>query len=247
MLRLLFLFFVWVVSVFATVPRLHLAGDSTLCDYPLDPPNPQRGWGQELPAFFAADFEIINHAAGGHSTVSFLREKRWERLLAQLNAGDFVLLQFGHNDQKHDNPARFADAGAAYADNLRRMVADARARGASPLIATSVVRRQWKDGRFTDSLGAYPAAARKVAAETATPLLELHDLSQQLVESHGAEGSKRLYLWIPADTYARQPKGWRDNSHFSTYGAGRVAALAVQELIRLNHPLTAWLDSSATP
>ncbi len=224
--------------------RLHLVGDSTLCLYPTVPANPQRGWGQELPGFFKSGFEIKNHAIGGQSTLGFIAEKRWERVLAEVAAGDFVLIQFGHNDQKRDNPARFADADTVYADNLRRMLADVRRLGAEPLLATSVVRRQWRDGRFVDSLGDYPAAARRVAAETSTPLLELHVLTRQLVEAHGQEGSKRLFLWIPAGVYERQPGGWRDNSHFSAYGAGRVAALAVQELIRLDHPLVAWLESS---
>ena len=247
MLRLTLTALCFLFNVLAASPRLHLAGDSTLCNYPVDPPNPQHGWGQELSAFFVDGFAILNHAAGGQSTASFLREQRWKRLLKQVNAGDFVLLQFGHNDQKREVANRFADANTTYADNLRRMVSEIRERGAFALIATSVVRRQWKEGRFVDSLGAYPDAARRVDAETGTPLLELHSLSKQLLEAHGPEGSKRIYLWVPANAFVRQPTGWRDNSHFSAYGARRVAALAVQELIRLDHPLTERLNSHTTP
>lgn len=245
--RLLLLLLAWGVVAPLAAATLHLVGDSTMCDYPQDPPNPQHGWGQLLPDYFTEELTIRNQAVGGQSTLSFIAEKRWERALAQVRPGDFVIIQFGHNDQKRDNPARFADARTTYSDNLRRMIADVRAREASPLLATSVVRRQWPHGRFADTLGDYPEAARAVATETGVPLLELHALTRRLVEEHGREGSKRLFLWIPPGEYIRNPKGWRDDSHFSAYGADRVAALAVQELIRLDHPLVRWLDSHAAP
>jgi lysophospholipase L1-like esterase len=220
-----------------SAPRIHLAGDSTMADKPTDPPNPEFGWGQLLPTFFTDPAMIVNHAANGRSTRSFLTEGRWQQLIDALRPGDWVIIQFAHNDEKI-----FPNARGEFQDNLRRFVADVRAKQAHPVLATPCARRSFdQSGTLLDTHGDYPDAVRAVAAQTGVSLLEMTRLTMSLEEGHGPEGSKRLHLWIPAGVYQRQPDGYRDDTHYSAYGAERVAALAVQEMIRLQLPVIEWL------
>jgi len=218
-------------------PRVHLAGDSTMADKPTEPPNPEHGWGQLLPKFFKDPAMIVNHAANGRSTRSFITEGRWQKLVDALRPGDWVIIQFAHNDEKI-----FPNARGEFQDNLRRFVADVRAKQANPILATPCARRSFDEsGRLADTHGDYPDAVRAVAAATKVPLLEMNLLTMDLEAGHGPEGSKRLHLWIGAGVYQRQPAGYQDDTHYSAYGAERVAALAVQEIIRLRLPLADWL------
>jgi lysophospholipase L1-like esterase len=220
-----------------SAPRIHLAGDSTMADKPTDPPNPEFGWGQLLPKFFSDPAMIVNHAANGRSTRSFLTEGRWQQLVDALRPGDWAIIQFAHNDEKI-----FPTARGEFQDNLRRFVADVRAKQAHPVLATPCARRSFDgSGTLLDTHGDYPDAVRAVAAQTGVPLLEMNRLTMSLEEGHGPEGSKRLHLWIGAGVYQRQPDGYRDDTHYSAYGAERVAALAVQEMIRLQLPVVEWL------
>lgn len=236
------LIFLALAGLAAAAPRVHLAGDSTLADKPVAPPNPEHGWGQLLPRYFTDPAAVVNHAVNGRSTKSFLDEGRWQRLVADLRPGDWVIIQFGHNDEKDQDPARHTTPHGTYRDNLRRFVADVRARDAHPILATPVARRRWSEaGELVDTHGDYPAAMRRVAAEEGVPLLELNRLTAELETAHGVEGSKRLHLHLPAGAYERQPAGYRDDTHYSAYGADRVAALAVQEILRLQLPLATAL------
>lgn len=226
-----------------TAARLHLAGDSTMATKERATPNPEYGWGEALPRYFGERIVIANHATNGRSTKSFLTEGRWQNLLEGVQPGDWVIVQFGHNDQKPD-AARHTEPRGEFAGNLRRMIADVRAKGASPILATSVARRKWSpDGtHLVDTHGDYIVAVREVGALEKVPVLELNALTTALEEAHGVEGSKRLHLWIAPGVYARNgPKGWQDDTHYSAYGADRVAALAVQEIIRLGLPLADFL------
>jgi lysophospholipase L1-like esterase len=224
-------------SQIARALHVHMAGDSTMADKATDPPNPEFGWGQLLPKFFKDPAMIVNHAANGRSTRSFITEGRWQKLLDALQPGDWVIIQFAHNDEKI-----FPNARGEFQENLRRFVTDVRMKKASPILATPCARRSFDEsGKLVETHGDYPDAVRAVATETKTPLLELNRLTMALEEGHGSEGSKRLHLWIGAGIYERQPEGYQDNTHYSSYGAERVAALAVQEMIRLRLPLTDWL------
>lgn len=246
------LFFLLGAAVLATTaaaadapraPKIHLAGDSTMADKPTTPPNPEHGWGQLFPRFFTEPGMIVNHAANGKSTRSFLTEGRWQKLVDALEPGDWVIIQFAHNDEKI-----FPNARGEFQENLRRFVADVRAKGANPILATPCARRAWDDnGHLINSHGDYPEALRAVAVETKVPLLELNQLTTELEQGHGIEGSKLLHLWIPAGTYSRQAAAYEDNTHYSAYGADRVAALAVQEIIRLKLPLVPWVRLYPSP
>lgn len=209
-------------------PTIHMIGDSTMADKPkLN--LPERGWGQLFPEFVIPPAKADNRAANGSSSKTFIKERSWEKLLGSIQPGDWVIIQFGHNDQKADKPGTYAAADGEYRDNLRRFVRETRGKSAFPIIATPVVRRRWDaDGKFIDTLGEYPAAARAVAEEEKVPLLELHDLTLKMESGAGVEGSKRLHF-----------KG--DDTHFSEAGAREVSALAAAEIHRLKLPLARWI------
>lgn len=236
------LLFLALLTLAGARPRLHLAGDSTIADKERATPNPEYGWGEALPRFFRDPAVVVNHAANGRSSKSFIGEGRWQKLVDALQPGDWVIVQFGHNDPKREDPSRFTEARGAYQENLRRFVADIRAKGANPILATPTAVRKWDaQGKLVDTHGDYPEAMRFVALVEKVPLLELNRLTVALEETHGVEGSKRLHLRIPPGAYARKPEGWQDDTHYSAYGAEQVASLAVQEIIRLKLPLAEWL------
>ena len=226
----------------APAPVLHLVGDSTMADKPVDPPNPEHGWGQMLPLLFPMRGRVRNYAVNGRSTKSFIDEGRWQKVSDALHPGDCVIIQFGHNDEKSDDPARYAAPDGGYRANLTRFVREARAKGATPILATPVARRRWDAaGQLVDTHGAYPEAMRAVADAEKVPLLELNRLTAELEKAHGPEGSKRLHLWIEPGVYTRKPEGYKDDTHYSAYGATAVATLAVREMIRLGLPPADWL------
>lgn len=222
--------------------RIHIAGDSTAAEKENDPPNPEYGWGQMLPRFLRDDAVVVNRARNGRSTRSFLAEGLWQELIDSLHAGDWVIIQFGHNDEKVQDPKRHAAPWSEYTENLRRFVREVRERGAHPILCTPVARRKWDErGVLVETHGEYPDAVRTLARLESVPLVDMLALTRGLEEAHGVEGSRRLHLWIPAGAYARKPEGWQDDTHFSAYGADRVAGLFVQEVLRQELPLVAWL------
>lgn len=227
----------------ARAPRIHIAGDSTAADKPTTPPNPERGWGQALPGFLREPATVVNHAQNGRSTRSFIAEGRWQTLVDALQPGDWVIIQFGHNDEKSQDPKRYTAPRGEYTENLRRFVADVRGRDAHPILCTPVARRKWDDAgtALIETHGEYPDAVRDLARAEGVPLVDLLVLTRSLEEAHGVEGSKRLHLWIPAGVYERKPDGWQDDTHYSAYGAERVAALVVQEILRQQLPLAEWV------
>lgn len=213
-------------------PTIYMIGDSTMAkkkktDYP------ERGWGQLFNEFIIPPARLDNRALNGRSTKSFIKQDHWAAVLDDLQPGDWVIIQFGHNDQKVDKPEVGAPAHTTYRKNLLRFINEARAKSACPVLATSVVRRRWDgDGKFIDTLGEYPAVTREVAAEEMIPLLELHTLTMRMESGAGVEGSKRFHF-----------KG--DDTHYSALGARSTSALAAAEIHRLNLPLARWV--SLTP
>jgi len=226
----------------AGAPTVHFAGDSTMADKG-DSGYPERGWGQMFREHVALGWRLVNHAANGRSTLSFRTEGRWDNLLAQLRAGDAVVIQFGHNDQKDNDPARYADAEKAFPENLRGFIDDVRTRGASAVLATPVVRRSWADdGTMIDTHGAYVAAVRNVAAVEKVPLLDLEAMTRRLETGLGPNGSKKLHMIFAPGENPRFPEGHTDNTHYVEFGARQVAGLAAAEMQRLGLPFTAAQD-----
>jgi beta-xylosidase/lysophospholipase L1-like esterase len=225
---------IWCSGVASAAPTIFLVGDSTMADKP-NLAHPERGWGQLLPERVLPPARVENHAVNGRSTKSFIDEGRWDAVVSRLRAGDWMIIQFGHNDQKAENPAVFADADTDYVRNLTHFVRQVRSQGAHPVLATSIVRRRWDEqGELVETHGAYLDAVRRVAWAEGVPLLEMQALSRERLLAMGPEASKQLYLWD-------ESLGLADNTHFSEFGARVMADLAVRELYRLNLPIAAHL------
>lgn len=224
---------------------IFLVGDSTMADKPLDE-NPERGWGQLFPKFMTDEIEIQNHAVNGRSTKSFINEHRWDTAMSRLKAGDYVMIQFGHNDSKVEDSNRSAPAHTLYKENLVRFVNDIRSKGANPVLITPVMRRKFDDaGKFVDQHGDYPAVVKEVAALMNVPLIDLHKSSEALIVKEGVENSRRLFLNIPPNHFKNYKGKAEDNTHFSEYGASSMASLVCQSIKEQNLPLAKYLKPSA--
>ncbi|HEX2094042.1 MAG TPA: pectate lyase, partial [Longimicrobiaceae bacterium] len=210
---------------------LYLTGDSTLAQK-LAERRPETGWGEALQQYFDIDrVRVENHARNGRSTRTFLEEGRWQAVVDRLKPGDYVFVQFGHNDASRDRVDRYTPP-EDYRRNLVRFVREARAKGAHPVLLTPVMRRRFDaSGTFQDSHGEYPDLVRAVAAEHRVPLLDMHRRSEAILRRFGVEGSRSLFLHLKPGEYPNYPQGLDDNTHFSPFGA-EVMAAAVVEGIR---------------
>lgn len=221
-------------------PAVYLIGDSLMSNK--DPELPERGWGMVLPQYFIDPTAIHNHAKNGRSTKSFIADGRWSVVLAALKTGDYVIIGFGHNDEKKEDPARFTDPATSFRDNLRRFIAETRAKGAIPILATPVCRRKFDaTGRLQDTHDGYPDAIRAVAVEEQVALLELQKATAEWLQTLGDEPSKRFFGWIEPGKYAKLPKGSTDDTHLVEAGAKHVAELAIADMRRQKLPLVQWL------
>lgn len=223
---------------------IFLIGDSTMADKPLDE-NPERGWGQLFPQYFTSSVSIQNHAVNGRSTKSFLKEGRWDTVMNRLKKGDYVLIQFGHNDSKVEDTNRSAPAHGLYRENLIRFVNDARNKGANPILITPVMRRKFDEkGNFVDQHGDYPAVVKEVAGLLNIPLIDLHKSSEALIKQHGVEGSKKIFLNIPPGHFKNYKGKEEDNTHFSSYGAASMASLVCSSIAAQHLALEQYLKPS---
>jgi lysophospholipase L1-like esterase len=210
---------------------IFMVGNSTMADKPFKDGNPEKGWGQILPLYFNEGVKIENYAVNGRSTKSFLDEGRWEVVLNKINKGDYVIIEFGHNDAKKEDPKRFADANTNYRWNLEKFVDETREKDAIPILATPIVRRRFDEqGNFYDVHGDYPKVVREVAKEKNVILIDLHKKSEELLKQYGEENSKKLFLHIRQGEYPSLPEGRKDDTHFSPTGAFRICDLAAEEI-----------------
>ena len=210
---------------------IYLAGDSTMAQK-ADDKRPETGWGEMLQKYFDAQKVVIdNRAQNGRSTKSFIDEGRWQKIVDALKKGDYVFIEFGHNDEKLDKPEVYAAANTDYRNNLIRFVKEVRAKKAFPVLLTPVMRRKFDDGgNFVDTHGEYPDAVRKVAAELKVPLIDMHRLSEKILKDLGAEKSRTLFLQLKAGENANYPNGVEDNTHFNPNGAETMAKLAIADI-----------------
>ena len=220
-------------------PTLFLIGDSTMANKDNPDKNPEHGWGQMLPPLMTTGIEIQNHAMNGRSSKSFRTEGRWDKVEKQLKKGDFVVIQFGHNDQKVKDSTKFTNPYTQYRANLERYVNETRAKGATPILMTSIVRRDFTEsGVLIDTHGNYPLVVRLVADAMKVPFVDMQLLTEQMEIDAGPEGSKKLHLHFKEGEVAYYPKGKDDDTHLSTLGAASVAKLALKGL----KPLTTGLE-----
>ena len=222
--------------------RLFVAGDSTAQTY--DPANTvMHGWVQDLQPFFNADsLVVVNHAIGGRSTGTFIAEGRWQKIVDELQPGDWVAIQFGHNDTS-PNRQRYV-APEQYKANLQRMCREAREKGAHPMILTSIVMRTWFDGRLEDRRNhfqEYIQLARDAAKEIDVPLIDMNVLTSAIVIYLGDEASKELYFHVKAGDHPKITADKADDTHLRAAGAQLYAKLFAGEIARQRIPLAKWL------
>ena len=214
------------ISPGAGAQTIHLMGDSTCADKDLSGGNPERGWGMQFPNFLDDGIKVINYARNGRSTKSFITLGHWDEVKANLRPGDYVFIQFGHNDAKQDDSVRYAPAYGLYQDNLRMYCRTVREMGATPVLLTPVMRRWFKEGGLDlDCHGDYPAAMKQVAREMGVELLDITASSAKWLLGLGDEASRPYFMWIPEGKYAFCPEGKEDNTHTKANGARVVAGL----------------------
>ncbi len=212
-------------------PTLFLIGDSTMANKENPDKNPEHGWGQVLPQFLTTGIEVQNHAMNGRSSKSFRTEGRWDKVEKQLKKGDFVVIQFGHNDQKLKDSTKFTNPHTQYRANLERYVNETRAKGATPILMTSIVRRNFNEnGVLIDTHTDYPLVVRMVANDMKVAFVDLQLLTEQMEISNGPEKSKLLHLHFKEGDNPYYPKGKDDDTHLSKLGAETVAKLALKDL-----------------
>ncbi|WP_241739499.1 rhamnogalacturonan acetylesterase [Aestuariibaculum marinum] len=212
---------------------IYMIGDSTMANKKNPETNPEHGWGQVLPNYVADGVTVDNRAVNGRSSRSFIGEGRWDSVLETLKAGDFVFIQFGHNDQKFKSPDRYTNPHVTYRHNLIKFVEETRAKGATPILFSSIVRRNFNEyGTLVDTHGEYPLEVRLVAMEYDVPFIDLQYFTEHLEESYGVENSKKLHLHFEPGEHPYYKEGKHDDTHLSKLGANEVAKLAVSELKR---------------
>lgn len=222
---------------------VYTIGDSTMANKPNPEVNPERGWGQMLPLYFNDSVKIDNRAVNGRSTRSFINEGKWKSVYDSLKPGDFVFIQFGHNDQKEKDSSRYTNPHTAYRNNLIQFVLETRSKGATPILLTSIVRRNFNEyGTLVDTHGAYTMELRLVAQEYNVPFIDLQYLTERLEESYGVENSKKIHLHYQPKEIEYYPEGKSDDTHLSVLGATLVAELVVEELKSLNISLVNYLN-----
>lgn len=209
---------------------VYYIGDSTVQTNFIDT-WPQCGMGQELYLYLKPDIEVHNHAKNGRSTKSFWDEGLFEPVLAGLKAGDVLLIQFGHNDEKPLPIHQDTTPGTlGYRARLLRYARLAREKGALPVLITPLTRRHFCEGQLTDTHGEYPQVVRELAAAEGLPLIDLTASSRELVEQLGEAASCELYMNFGAQLYPNYPGGSADNTHLRYCGAVRFAGLVAQGL-----------------
>ena len=212
------------------VPTLFIAGDSTSTDQGREPFN---SWGQMLPRFFKPEIAIANHGESGESLRGFIGERRLEKMLSMMRPGDYLLIQMGHNDQKEKGEG--VGAFTTYTASLKRFIADAREKGAIPILVTPMNRKNFDDdGHVFNTLGDYPEAVRQAAAEAKVALIDLNDMSRHFYEAIGPKDIEKVF----ADG---------DSTHHNNYGSYELARCIVQSIRDQQLPLAKYIATDVTP
>ena len=205
---------------------IHLMGDSTMAEKDLSKGNPERGWGMMFQNFLDDGVKVINYAQNGRSTKSFIDRGLWDKVYNAIQPGDYVFIEFGHNDAKESDSTRYAAPRGAYQDNLRTFINGVREKGGNPVLLTPVARRWFKEGMLDrDCHGDYPAAMKEVAEQTGTPLLDVTTATLDWIEGLGDEASRPYFMHLEPGRYACAPEGKTDNTHTVASGARKVTEI----------------------
>ncbi len=249
--RLLFQITLCMVAILSMTSSSHTStifviGDSTAAEKNNPKGSPERGWGMVLQGCFDEKILVDNHAVNGRSSKSFLDQGRWSKVLDKLKPGDYVVIQFGHNDEK-PKPDRHTDPGTTFDDHLRRYIRETQAKGATPILMNPVVRRCWwvetvkndddeklrnttygsdeliNSDTLVDTHGAYAKVQERIAKEMNIPFIDANKITHDIETKMGVVGSRKLHMWFRPGEEPRVPNGKKDNTHYNEYGAHVVA------------------------
>jgi lysophospholipase L1-like esterase len=223
------------------IPTIFLAGNSTVVDQAYEP---WAAWGQMIPSFFQPGVvAVANYAESGETLKAFRAEKRLEKLWSMAKPGDYLLIEFAHNDQKPGSS--HLDPFTTYRETLKEWIKEARDRQVTPILVTSMNRRTFDStGHITNSLGDYPEAMRQTGREENVAVIDLNAMSKNLYEALGPERSVKAFVHFAANSYPNQPKDVEDNTHFRPYGAYELARCVVMEIEQKIPALTKYLKKN---
>ncbi|PIF70965.1 rhamnogalacturonan acetylesterase [Flavobacterium sp. 2] len=231
MKKYIFLTLLITSACFAQKTTLYTIGDSTMANKKDPEKNPEHGWAQVLQPFFKDDIVVVNKAVNGRSTKSFINEKRWDSIYKKLRKGDYVFIEFGHNDEKIEDSTRYTNPHTTYRHNLIRFVKESREKGAIPVLLTSIARRNFNEKEvLVPTHGDYPLETRLTAQEYKVPFIDLEYYTELLEQSYGPEKSKQLHLHFKAGENPYYDKDKADDTHLSLLGATKIAQLVIDQI-----------------
>lgn len=240
------------------VTHIFVIGDSTAAEKSHPERQPERGWGMVLQGCFDDKIVVDNHAVNGRSSKSFIDQGRWQKVLDRIQPGDYVFIQFGHNDEK-PKADRHTDPGSTFDANLERFVKETRAKGGNPVLFNAVVRRCFykapvendddeklrktiyegdekiNSDTLIDTHGAYVVAPRNVARRLGVPFVDATKITHDIETKMGIVGSRKLHMWFRPGECPAIPKGRQDNTHYNVYGA-RIIANALADAVAKEVP-----------
>lgn len=221
-----------------TAKTIYLTGDSTVVDAQYEP---WASWGQMLPYFFVPNEVVIaNYAESGETLKAFEDRRRIDKIWNKLESGDYLFIQFGHNDQKYGNSEK-----SGYRKRLKEWIQKAKQLGAIPVLVTSMNRHVFdENNKIVNTLDDFPDAMREIAQEEKVDLIDLNALSKTLFEAMGPENSKKAFVYYPANSYPNQPKALADDTHFNPYGAYELAKCVVKSIVDQNLSLKKYISKN---
>ncbi|MBB2147699.1 rhamnogalacturonan acetylesterase [Pedobacter gandavensis] len=213
---------------------IYLIGDSTLAAKSASA-FPETGWGMPFANFFSKKVLVDNRAKNGRSTKTFISENLWAPVVSGLHKGDYVLIQFGHNDEVKTKASYTPEED--YVKNLMKFIQESREKGAIPILITPVARRSFDtSGKVKETHLIYANLVRELAKSASVPLIDLDKKSQELLQQYGAEQSKLLFNHLEPGEHPNYPEGKKDDTHFNELGAREMAQLVLKEMRTLNLP-----------
>jgi lysophospholipase L1-like esterase len=230
----------WIGSFLLMIPLLsfnpvpgkitvYMIGDSTMANKETKA-YPETGWGMPFKYFFDSTVVVDNRAKNGRSTKSFISENLWQPVADKLKPGDYVFIQFGHNDESKDKGDRYSSPDD-YKKNLVKFITETRAKKANPVLLTPVTRRRFVDGKIQETHEEYSKLMVEVAKAQQVPLIDLDTKSRELLQKFGEEPSKLLFLQLEAGEHPNYPQGKIDNTHFSEMGARLMAQIVLRDIV----------------
>ncbi len=221
--------------------NIYSIGDSTMCNIDTTENNPGRGWMQVIGTYFKPNVNIFNMAASGRSSKSFRNEGKWDKVINKVAEGDYVFIQFGHNDKKKDS-LRHTDPETTFRENIVNYIHEVKARKGIPILFTSIPRRVYDSkGKLSDTHGKYVTVVRLIASELNVPMVDLNKKTVEYINQLGPEQSKSLFIHIGPGVSSRFPNGKKDDTHLSKEGAREVARLATNGLKELQLPISKYI------